>query len=166
MKAKAKNRGHLKLAKIGLAVALLFGLLSCDGNKIFEENQGFENNTWLSEDVKTFSFNVTDTISPINLFVNLRTTTDYAYSNIYVFLYSEFPNGTSDKDTLEFLLAQSDGKWLGDNTGTVVEFRGQIAAGGRFSVAGDYTFKLQHAMREESLPEIIDIGFRAEKMEL
>lgn len=144
---------------------LLFNLVACDSDRIYEENLPFEDNTWRSEDIKTFSFDVTDTISPVNVFVNLRTTTEYPYSNIYVFLYSVFPNGNSEKDTLEFLLAKPDGEWLGENSGTVVEFKGLIASGGRFSTQGNYQFQLQHAMREDELAEVIDVGICVETME-
>lgn len=145
---------------------LMQGLIACGDDKIFEENQAIENNTWKSDDIKTFTFEVEDTISPMLISVNLRTTVDYAYSNLYVFMYSEYPDGSSHKDTLEFLLAEPDGKWLGENTGTIVEFKGPIAAGGRFSKQGKYTFKLQHAMREEELKEVVDIGLCIEKFEV
>ncbi len=151
-----------KLLFIGL---IGLQMTACDANRVFEENQAVENNSWKSEDIKTFSFDVTDTISPLNIYINLRTTTDYQYSNIYLFMYSVYPNGTSNKDTLEFLLAKPDGQWLGDNSGTVVEFKGLIASGGRFSTAGTYKFQLQHAMRETELAEIIDVGMRVETMD-
>lgn len=147
------------------ATILVGGVFSCNDSIVFAENQGMEGNVWKSDDVKTFKVDVTDTISPLNIFVNLRTTVDYPYSNIYVFLYSEFPDGTSDKDTLEFLLAKSDGEWLGENSGTIVEFKGLIASGGRFSVSGEYIFKMQHAMREDELGEIVDIGIKIETIE-
>jgi len=156
------KKAFLKLLFIGLIGVVIS---SCDRNRIFEENQAVENNTWKSDDIKTFSFDVTDTISPVNIYVNLRTTTDYPYSNIYLFMYSLYPNGNSNKDTLEFLLAKPDGEWLGENSGTVVEFKGMIASGGRFSTAGTYKFQLQHAMREPELTEIIDVGIRVETME-
>lgn len=147
-------------------MGLFLSLTSCDSNKIYEENIPVTDHVWRSDDIKTFAFDITDTISQVKIFVNLRTTVDYAYSNIYVFLFSEYPNGTQNKDTLEFLLAQPDGKWLGENSGTIVEFHGLIASGGRFSTAGHYTFQLQHAMREEELPEIVDVGMRIETMEI
>ena len=163
MKIKKPNR------KRGISILLIAGLflslVSCDGNKIYEENFSVPNNSWKSDDIKEFSFDVEDTMSRMNIYVNLRTTIDYGYSNIYVFLYSQYPNGTTDKDTLEFLLAKPDGKWLGENTGTIVAFKGLIASGGRFATAGNYTFKLQHAMREDELAEIVDVGMRVEIME-
>ncbi len=145
-----------------MCLVMLLGLNSCDSNKIYDENIAITDNIWLSDDIKTFEFDITDTMSAVNIFVNLRTTTDYQYSNIYVFLYTEYPNGTTNKDTLEFLLAKPDGEWYGENTGTVVEFKGLIASGGCFSTAGKYQFQIQHAMREKELPEVIDVGMRIE----
>jgi gliding motility-associated lipoprotein GldH len=145
-----------------LLLVISIGLTSCDSNKIFEDNIAVADNIWMSDDIKTFEFDVTDTMSAVNIFVNLRTTIDYPYSNMFVFLYSEYPNGTSNKDTLEFIMAKSDGEWYGDNTGTVVEFTSLIASGGRFSTEGKYKFQLQHAMREAELTEVIDVGMRVE----
>jgi gliding motility-associated lipoprotein GldH len=143
-----------------LVLCLAWVLNSCDSNRVYEENFSVENNVWNYEDVKTFAFDITDTLSPLDLYVNIRTTSDYQYSNLYVYLYSAYPNGYSDKDTLEFILAEQDGKWLGESSGTVIENQILISRGGRFPYSGKYTFKIQHAMREKDLPEIIDIGFR------
>jgi gliding motility-associated lipoprotein GldH len=134
--------------------------VSCDSNRIYEENFSVENNVWNKDDIKLFSFDIQDTLSPLDLFINLRTTTDYPYSNLYIFLYSEYPNGYTDKDTLEFILAEPDGKWLGESSGTIIENQILISTGGRFPNKGKYTFKIQHAMREPDLAEVIDIGFR------
>jgi gliding motility-associated lipoprotein GldH len=148
-----------------LVLCFAWVLNSCDSNRVYEENFSVENNVWNYEDVKTFSFDITDTLSPLDLYVNIRTTSDYQYSNLYVYLYSAYPNGYSDKDTLEFILAEQDGKWLGESSGTVIENQILISRGGRFPYSGKYTFKIQHAMREKDLPEIIDIGFRVALME-
>ncbi len=148
-----------------LVLCFAWVLNSCDSNRVYEENFSVENNVWNYEDVKTFSFDITDTLSPFDLYVNIRTTSDYQYSNLYVYLYSAYPNGYSDKDTLEFILAEQDGKWLGESSGTVIENQILISRGGRFPYSGKYTFKIQHAMRERDLPEIIDIGFRVALME-
>lgn len=138
---------------------------SCDSNKIYEENFAVADNGWKADDIKTFEIEIEDTISALNLYINLRTSTDYPYSNIYLFLYSEYPDGYSDKDTLEIILAEPSGKWFGESSGTVVENRILISQGGRFATKGKYVFKLEHGMREEVLPEIIDVGMRVELMQ-
>lgn len=152
-----------KSFSIGVLILVMTVFQSCDSRKVYEENLPIPNNVWEKDAIKSFEFEVEDTLSPINLIINLRTTVDYPYQNIYLFLYSEYPNGVMDKDTIEFLLAEPNGKWFGENSGTIVEFTGMIASGGRFSTAGKYVFKIQHAMREELLMEVVDVGFRVEK---
>jgi len=130
---------------------------------LYEHNEGFANNTWAYEDAKTFSFDITDSLIPVKLSINLRTTANYPYSNIYLFVHSNYPNGYSDIDTLEFFLADPTGKWLGDNSGNIVENRALLSKG-LFPATGTYTFKLEQAMRNDSLPEIIDIGLRVQRI--
>ena len=60
-------------------------LAACDSNKIYEENHTVDSDGWHNDDIKSFEFEIEDTISPLSLFVNVRTTTDYKYSNLYVF---------------------------------------------------------------------------------
>jgi gliding motility-associated lipoprotein GldH len=148
-------------------VSLIFGMLialfvvtSCDSDVIFEENQSFENNVWSYDDVKSFSFEL-DSMTPVKMYLNLRTTIDYEFSNIYMYLHSAYPNGYEDIDTLEFFLAQPDGKWLGEVSGTVVENQALITQG-YFSDPGEYTFKLEQAMRDNDLSEVLDVGLRVE----
>lgn len=118
-----------KIKYLSLVILLSLGFMSCDDNLLYENNQTFENNVWVYEDAKTFSFDITDSLRPIKLFINLRTTTNYPYSNIYMFLHSNYANGYQDIDTLEFFLADPKGNWLGDNSGTIVENKALISKG-------------------------------------
>lgn len=156
----------MKRFSIILAVAVLTILFtSCDSNLIYEDNLEVSDEGWEFEDIKSFEFDVEDTLSKVNIYVNLRTTVDYPYKNIYMYLYYDYPTGESDKDTLEFILAENDGRWLGENSGTIIEFKTLVASGGAFTKSGKYKFQLQHAMREDLLPEVVDVGMRFEKME-
>jgi len=145
---------------------LCVGFTSCDSTDlIYEDNQGFENNTWAYDDVKEFKFTIPDSITPAKIFLNLRTTLDYQYSNIYMYLHIAYPNGFTDVDTLEFFLAQPNGKWLGEVSGTVVENQALIAQG-IFNDPGEYTYKIEQAMYNDALDEIIDVGIRVEYMNI
>lgn len=148
-----------------MLIALVAVFVSCDSNKIYEEHFDVDSDGWHTDDIKTFQFDIEDTVSALNLYVNIRTSTDYPYSNMYIFLHSAYPDGYTDMDTLEFLLAEPDGRWVGESSGTVVENNILISQGGRFATRGTYTFKIENAMRDEVLPEVIDIGFRVELME-
>lgn len=147
-----------------LLIGILIAFVSCDSNRIYEENLKVGEDGWDADDIKTFNFDIEDTLSPMNLWINFRTSTDYPYSNLFIFLFSEYPDGYEAKDTLQFILAKPNGEWEGKSSGTVVENRFLVSQGA-FRKAGPYTFKIQHAMRDETLPEIIDVGFRVELME-
>lgn len=155
-----------KLNRLFFTVLLSLILISCDSNKLYEENFAVADDGWHHDDIKTFEFDITDTLSPLNLYINVRTSTDYSFSNLFMFLYSNYPDGYADKDTLEFILAEPSGKWLGESSGTVVENKILIFKGGRFTTPGTYKFQLEHAMRQKVLPEILDVGFRVELMEM
>lgn len=150
--------------KINLFVvffSLIVGFTSCESDLIFEDNQSFEDNTWTYDDVKTFSFDIKDSITSARVYLNLRTTLDYQYSNIYMYLHINYPNGYSDIDTLEFFLAQPNGKWLGEVSGTVVENQALIAQG-VFNDPGTYTYKIEQAMYNDALEEVLDVGIKVE----
>lgn len=146
-----------------LLLGFLIVLVSCDNNRIYEEHVAVDSEGWHADDIKTFSFDIDDTLSPMNLWINFRTSTDYPYSNLFIFLYSEYPDGYESKDTLQFILARPNGEWEGESSGTVVENKFLVSQGA-FRKSGSYIFKIQHAMRDELLPEILDVGFRVELM--
>ena len=100
----------------------------------------------------------------MNLWINFRTSTDYPYSNLFIFLHSKYPDGWEGKDTLQFILAKPNGEWEGESSGTVVENKFLVSQGA-FRKSGTYEFRIEHAMREDVLPEIIDVGFRVELMD-
>lgn len=156
------------MVKSCCAFLVLVGLMltSCDSAMLYDQQFSVAEDGWHADDIKTFEFDIQDTLSPLDLYINVRTSTDYPYSNIYLFLYSEYPDGYTDKDTLEFILAEPNGKWLGESSGTVVENKMLISRGGRFATSGTYRFKIEHGMREAVLPEVLDVGFRLELMNL
>jgi gliding motility-associated lipoprotein GldH len=156
-------KNKIKILSLFLIVSI--SLISCDSDHIFEENKSFQNNTWSYNDAKEFSFTMSDSITPVKIYINLRTTIDYEYSNIYMYTHFSYPNGTADIDTLEFFLAQPNGKWLGECSGTIVENRALITQGYLMD-PGTYSFKIEQAMFNDALNEVIDIGIRVEHLRM
>lgn len=157
----------IKRIKAFASLLMILALMSsCDSNRLYDENFGVDVEGWKKDDIKTFEIDISDTISPLDLYINFRITSDYQYSNIYLFLHSEYPDGYTDKDTIEYILAAPNGEWYGESSGTVVENKMLISRGGRFATAGKYIFKIEHAMREEILPEVLDVGFTVDLMDI
>jgi gliding motility-associated lipoprotein GldH len=73
---------------------------------------------------------------------------------------TKFPNNNMSRDTLEFILADFEGKWLGKGWGSVKENTVLISADMRFPLSGIYEFKIQQAMRQDTLKGIKNMGIR------
>lgn len=149
-------------------VLLLFLFLffsACDPGLIFQENQHVNNNSWPVDTSYTFQFLIEDTVSFNNFYVNIRNTTNYEYSNLFVFLNTRFPNGNVYRDTIECLLADKEGRWLGKGMGKIKDNSILVRRNVRFPVSGVYQMNVEQGMREEVLSGISDIGIRIEKIE-
>lgn len=154
----------LNWIKIGFVLLILVVFVSCDSNKVYEEYIEVENGVWVKENVASFKFNAKDTIKPHNLYINVRNTGDYAYSNLYLFVTLQGPNGNLLRDTVNCKLADKSGKWLGKGIGDLWDLQMPYVGGFKFAQTGEYTFSLEQAMRvENGLEGITDVGLRVEK---
>lgn len=142
---------------------LLLLLASCNDNVLFDENREIEEMSWSLTNLKSFTYQVEDTLTPCNFYLNIRHSEDYAFSNLYLFMRTDFPNGEAARDTMEFVLQDNDGKWKGSGAGTIRDNSILFKKNLRFPLKGEYKFTLEQAMRETDLKGISEIGLRIEK---
>jgi gliding motility-associated lipoprotein GldH len=110
-----------------------------------------------------YGVDITDTINPCNVYINVRNASDYPFSNLFLFLETRYPNGAFSKDTLECVLADGSGKWLGSGSGDIWDNQILFKKNVVFKQKGKYYFNLEQAMRLQNLPQILDIGLRVER---
>jgi gliding motility-associated lipoprotein GldH len=154
----------MKKISISYGVAILICLLlliACDKQLIFQDSEAIPSSGWYTDDIVDFSVSINDTTQIHEMYLMVRNTTDYPYRNLFIFLDIEFPdNKTLIRDTIECVLASSDGKWTGKGFGKIRSneflFRDDVW----FPYQGTYTFRMQHGMREEPLKGMSDIGIR------
>jgi gliding motility-associated lipoprotein GldH len=84
-------------------------------------------------------------------------------SNLYMFITTTAPSGHSIVDTVEVVLADDKGKWLGSGLGDIWDLQQPYKQNVRFAQRGSYSFEFEQAMRVERLPFILDVGLRVEK---
>ena len=148
--------------------ALLFFTLilmltgSCDRNRILEENIPIPEGQWNSRNHVIFNVDIQTTTDPCNVYLNLRNTPDYPFSNLFLFMTTHYPDGTRSADTLELLLADYQGRWLGKGMGSIRFNRFLLKKNVHFPMKGKYRFEFEQAMRTPVLEGIRDIGFRLE----
>jgi len=144
-------------------ISFLLCLYSCNTGTIFSENRLIKNEKWNSKDTLKFIFQVEDTLSAYELLVNIRNTTDYKYSNFFLFIHILFPDQKRADDTLECMLTDDMGKWLGKGHGKIKDNRILYRKNILFPRKGMYKVLIVHGMREENLRGISDIGFMVTK---
>lgn len=136
---------------------------ACDSVLVYEKNMAIDNEGWEIENPAEFELEVTDTLSPHNFYINLRHSTDYKYSNIYMFLDTYFPGNNQTRDTIEILLADIKGEWYGKGMGKIKENQVMLQKNFVFPMSGTFKFTIEQGMREEILTGIEDIGIRIER---
>ena len=153
------------MKKIMLFLISLMVFSACDDNRVFEENVGIPDNVWNQSFVPKFEIDIQDTMSYHNFYINVRNADGYPFRNLFMFITSTTPNQAPIRDTFECILADEQGRWLGDGLGDIFDNQILVKKGVRFPKAGTYTFEIEQGMRMEDLPLIMDVGIRVEKME-
>lgn len=156
----------------------IFGLLivlsyACKSDIVYSEYQGLDNNKWKQDNELAFKIEMQDTIAIYNLFINLRNTKDYEYSNLYLITRMTFPDQTQVLDTLEYEMTDSDGRFLGSGFSDIKENKLFYKENVRFQQSGSYVFQVKQAMRKHSevrglefLNGVKDVGLSVEKIQL
>ncbi len=148
---------------------LLVGLLmvGCTEHVVFQEVAEVPGGSWSRSWKPQFAFDITDTLAQRNIYLDIRHTGDYRFSNIYIFTTLQGPGGHSFTDTVECTLADPTGRWYGKGTGFIFSDRFQAHVlyrmNNRFPRSGRYVFTLEQAMRTEDLQGVIDVGVSVEE---
>jgi gliding motility-associated lipoprotein GldH len=82
---------------------------------------------------------------------------------LYLFLNTRLPNSNLTRDTIELVLADVNGKWLGKGFGAIKDNQIPVRNNLIFPIKGEYIFGIEQAMREETLVGLVDIGIRVEQ---
>ncbi|MEZ5195333.1 MAG: gliding motility lipoprotein GldH [Bacteroidales bacterium] len=139
-----------------LLLVFIFLIVSCDSNRVYETNKSIGEGNWSMIDTACFEVDIVDTLSLNNFYINLRHSTSYKFSNIFLFFHTTFPNGYSTCDTLQILLADNTGKWIGSGMGKIKECRVLLKDRVQFPHSGVYSFCIEQAMRNEPLEGVED----------
>lgn len=138
--------------------------MSCNTEEIFfEEYSEVPDNAWPIDQSPHFKFTIEDTLQRYDMSFNLRYTSAYEWENIWVFIDVEFPNKMINRDTLQFLLQDGLGHWLGTGSADLYDYSSLFKKDVRFPQAGEYKVTIHQAMRSDPLEDISDVGLKLQK---
>jgi gliding motility-associated lipoprotein GldH len=143
-------------------------LCSCDKTRVFDTYKSVGGN-WNKDSIVSFELPEMDTAQSYNLLVNLRGDSDYPFNNIFLIVSMDQPDGLTKVDTLEYQMADPDGKMLGNGFSDIKESALFFKDHYKFK-KGKYTVHIRQAVRESGkiegvreLKGITDVGFRVER---
>jgi gliding motility-associated lipoprotein GldH len=148
-----------------LSLVLCVLLLSCESNRIFEDNNTFKDRTWRADDVQVFQFEIKDAAKSYNLYYNVRNTLDYPFARFFVEYTLADSSGTELKKNLtsEYLFDQKTGKPYGESgIGDVFDHQFRIVEKQVFPYAGKFKLTLKQFNRADTLRGIVSVGARVE----
>lgn len=146
-----------------LAIVLFSGCVKSGKLGVYQKNIPIPEYSWNYSYHPEFKFKITDTASLYNIYVTIRHTNAYPFSNIWLLISSNYEGEKPKTQRVELPLANKEGKWLGSGMGDIFEHRIPIQQNARFDKRGMYHFSFEQNMRLNPLPYIMSVGLRVEK---
>tara|TARA_B100000902_G_C27213685_1_gene865796 strand:+ start:612 stop:1064 length:453 start_codon:yes stop_codon:yes gene_type:complete len=150
----------MKLSHLYIYISILLPIVSCGPGQLSVHH--FDENSWNFRDSIGFSFHVVDTIKPHHVSIFFRNTLEYPYQNLFLIMESMHNNKTVQKDTLEYLITNKYGQWLGNGLGKIKNNHFIVDENMIFEQAGEYVFVIHHGMRENPLRGVNAVGLKIE----
>jgi gliding motility-associated lipoprotein GldH len=156
----------LKKLLLLFTLSLLF-FTSCTPIDLYERVAAIPGQAWQSSYKPSFTFAISDTTAPYQLFLILRHNNKYNYNNIWLNVYRKTPGGQVSKVPYELQLATNERGWLAQGMDDIYEHRIPLAAPANdsfyFNRSGAYTFTIEQIMREDPLQHVMNVGLRIER---
>lgn len=129
-----------------IAIIISLIALSCSKTPKFEKHTSFENSTWHKDNIATFKLDASVSVKAHDIYIQIENNDDYRWSNLFLFTEIAFPDGQILKDTVECIIADKRGDWIGKGT-TSFTSTFPYKANVKFPSTGTYRFSIQQAMR-------------------
>ena len=161
-----------KIRNLNFIVIVFLLIQACQSDMIYSEYVSIEKNEWRNKQILKFEIPMQDTINSYNLYINLRNTKEYSYSNLFLLTQMTFPDKSKVIDTLEYEMTDAEGHFLGSGFSEIKENKLFYKKNVRFQELGTYLFQIKQAMRNRNEIEginpllgVSDVGISIEKIE-
>ncbi|MGB0884516.1 MAG: gliding motility lipoprotein GldH [Flavobacteriales bacterium] len=150
------------MTKLAVLCAFLIGfsLFSCSDSMTVLDAETYPEAQMVWQTATVFDFELEEH-QPAEVYLNLQHNTDYPYRNIYFFTELIYPDASIKKDTLQYKLAQNDGKWLGSGYGASKTLL--LSYPIDLNQIGSYHLNIQQAMRVDTLIGIEKLALSLKK---
>ena len=140
-------------------VFLFIGFTACQTpDYYYEEIVELPGYSWNKDHRLDFSFEVIDTTKNYDILVFIRHSELYKWSNLWLMVYTTFPDGKIIDQRVEIELADKEGKWFGNCRGDLCSYSIPIQKNAIFNMPGTYRLGIEQIMRQDELEGVLNFG--------
>lgn len=146
-----------------LMLVAFFLFLSCNENIVISEFDGdFNNNRWLTSEVKSFHVALESDVENSNLQLHFSHIYDFQFQYVPFEVTITYPDGRKEVVPMNVKIKDDNGKDLADCSGDICDLHTIIKENVNFK-KGKYTFQIKNGFNGQFLPNVLGIGILAEK---
>jgi len=155
---------RMRIKQYCLLMISIIAVQACDDQRtLLDDNLVIPGRNWSYAEKVEIPVEIENADIPYNLYVNLRHTPEYKYSNIFLLIHVISPEGRKTTERREFKLALPDGEWLGSGSGNLYSYQIPFRRNFKFPGKGKYIIELEQNMRDNPLDHVTDAGIRIER---
>jgi gliding motility-associated lipoprotein GldH len=158
------NKRTITFFKLPFLLYVIVFMQGCTQTGVFENSTAIPSHKWSGNFAAKGSFIITDTTAAYDVYIVLRHTDAYGYSNIWLNAGIQPPADSMRYNKINMELATDAAGWMGTGMNDIWEVRQLLFTSAmRFKKAGTYSYSLQQIMRDEPLAAVMSAGLRIEK---
>ena len=142
---------------------LFFTMQSCTDDTLYMDTHKFKNNEWKQKEKPSFKVEFPGDTITYDVIFTLRSTVDYAYNNIWLYITTSGPECDNypelksilGRSPVEIKMAKANGEWIGSKSGTYIDHKLKFRQ--RRFCKGKYTFQVEQAVTIGMLNDLSDL---------
>lgn len=142
-----------------ISLLLIIGFTACQTTDYYyEEIYEIPGFSWNKDHRIDFVFEISDTTKKYDMSVFIRHSELYKWSNLWLKIYTTFPDGKIIDQRVEIELADKDGKWFSTCRGDMCSYTIPIQKNAIFNMPGTYRLGFEQIMRQDELEGVLNFG--------
>lgn len=150
----------MKAKALWFFTLILSGLIACKDQPLIDSNEPLAKRQWFRENEPAFIVKVDNPAVAYDLFVNVRNSIDYQFSDIFLQVQQKMPDSSSTLYAIKIKMTNREGLWIGTGSGNLYSQQVRFLTNYHFPDTGNYVFKIKQNMRVNPIEGINDVGIR------
>lgn len=145
-----------------VVIATIVFLAACNSGAYYQKKIEMPDSKWAYSDTLAFQFSISDTMEIYNIYLDIEHADTFSTQNVYMKLYTLFPDGKRLSKQKSFDLFDQQGKPVGACSGRKCRLHTTLQENAFFNSPGAYEITLEQYTRQDPLPGIFSIGLTIE----